>query len=333
MRICFRAPLAVTGFFAAMGTVACSSVQTAASTTATSATVATASTTGAGGSNGAGGSVAAGGGGAGGFGPAPTTPEAKFLPKPTGACPAFQTGKVTFSPTGIKARPVQIWVDPEAAKAQDGPLVFFWHGMGGQPTEATYAIGSAPMKAILSAGGVVAAPYADPAAGEFPWWLGMGGTQMDDLLVSDEVVGCALSSIGLDRRHLHSVGFSAGAMQTEQFATWRSGYLASIVAYSGALLGTPVEQDGRNKYPAMLFFGGPKDQVVINFADASQSYQDHLALEGHFSFLCDHGQGHTVPSTGPAAAWQFLQDHPFGAAPEPYEAALPKTFPKYCSLK
>jgi hypothetical protein len=54
---------------------------------------------------------------------------------------------------------------------------------------------------------------------------------------------------------------------------------------------------------------------------------------GRFSFICDHGQGHTVPADGPKAAWQFLQDHPFGVAPEPYAGGLPDGFPKYCALE
>jgi predicted esterase len=307
-----------------------------ASTTSTASATHAATTGGAGGGGvggaSAGGAGASAGGGAGGSAARPTTPDPKFLPKPTGACPALATGTVTFAPAGVKPRPVEIWMDADAAKANDGPLVFFWHGMGGSPTEATYAVGPGPMKAILAAGGLVAALHADPAAGQFPWWLGMGGTRMDDLLVADEVIACASASVGLDVRRLHSIGFSAGAMQTEQFATYRSGYLASVVAYSGALLGTPSDEDPRNKYPAMLFFGGPTDQVLINFDDATHTYHDHLASEGHFSFLCDHGQGHTVPADGPAAAWTFLEDHPFGVAPEPYAGALPKTFPKYCAL-
>lgn len=274
---------------------------------------------------------AGGGGGTGGGagGGVQTTPPAEFIPAATGPCPEFVTGKASFAPDG-KARNVLLWAS-DKAKDLDGPLVFFWHGAGGDPSEAPYALGDA-IKAITDLGGVVAAPFHDPVNTTLPWALSLGGSDLSDVRVADEVLACAIAKVGVDMRRIHSVGFSAGAMHTEQFASFRSGYLASIVAYSGARLGTPMEQDPDNKYPAMLFYGGASDQVIISFADATQMYHDQLTAAGQFSFMCNHNKGHTVPSDGPASAWKFLQDHPFGARPEPYEKGLPAGFPKYCSL-
>jgi hypothetical protein len=83
----------------------------------------------------------------------------------------------------------------------------------------------------------------------------------------------------------------------------------------------------------MLFYGGPSDQVVANFDDATHAYHDWMTMNGHFSFMCDHNMGHTVPADGRDSAWQFLQDHPFGASPpDAYAKALPMGFPSYCSL-
>lgn len=314
------APLALLTLTACSGGVdeATSASTTAGSTTSGAGGGSTGTGTGGGSSTGTGGSSAG-----------PTEPDAKFLPKPTGTCPEFVQGKSTIS-FGGKTRDFQLYVS-DAAKTLDGPLVFFWHGAGGSPTEATYALGKA-VEAIKALGGVVAAPYHDPAAGQLPWFLDLGSGKEDDLLVADEILACAIEKVGVDKRHIHSVGFSAGAMHTEQFATRRSGYLASIVAYSGARLGTPEEQDPTNKYPAMLFYGGPSDQVIINFATATKTYYDDITADGHFAFTCNHNKGHTVPSDGRDAAWQFLQDHPFGQSPEPYEKALPASFPKYCTL-
>lgn len=269
-------------------------------------------------------------GGAGGTVPAHTQPRAEFIPKASGACPEIAKGKATFTADGI-TRDVLLWVDPAKAQAMDGPLVFFWHGTGGDPDEAPYALGSA-IDAITGMGGVVAAPYHDPAETALPWYLTVGGTNEGDLRIADEVLACAIEKVGVDLRRIHSIGFSAGAMNTEQFAGRRSGYVASIVAYSGARIGNVNEQDPDNKYPAMLFYGGANDQVGVNFAYYTQKYHDELAEEGHFSFMCNHNKGHTVPADARASAWQFLLDHPFGARPEPYEKGLPMGFPSYCSL-
>lgn len=296
-------------------------------------TSSSASTTGGTTGTGTGGGTSGGTGGGSGTGGSPTSakePDAKFLPKATGTCPEFVQGKASFQPTGKKARNVELHVS-DASKTLDGPLVFFWHGAGGSPTEATYALGKA-VAAIKALGGVVAAPYHDPAAGQLPWFQALGAGADDDLLVADEIVACAIEKVGIDKRRIHSVGFSAGAMNTEQFATRRSGYLASIVAYSGARLGTPMEQDATNKYAAMLFHGGDSDQVIITFDSAAEKYYGELSEAGHFAFICNHNKGHTVPSTARDAAFQFLQDHPFGASPEPYAKELPASFPDYCTL-
>ena len=260
------------------------------------------------------------------------TPQPQFLPKVTGTCPAFATGKASFSPDG-KARDVLLWVDAAKAKSLDGPLVFVWHGAGGDPSEAPFIMGTA-IKAITDLGGVVAAPYHDPVNTSLPWALSIGGTDESDLRVADEILACARAdaNVGVDVTRIHSVGFSAGAMNTEQFALRRSGYLASIVAYSGALIGNTDPQDEANKYPAMLFHGGPSDQMVVSFADATASYHQTLSDAGQFSFVCNHGKGHTVPADGPPSAWRFLQDHPFGVRPEPYAGGLPSGFPSYCAL-
>ncbi len=266
----------------------------------------------------------------GGVGPAvPRSPETKFIPTNTGTCPTIARGKATFSPQGILARDVELYLDETAAASKDGPLVFFWHGAGGSPDEADYALGSA-IDAIVAEGGVVAAAHHNPESGQLPWFLSLGGTRNDDLLVADEVLACVQASIGIDMRRIHSVGFSAGAMHTTQFAARRSGYLASIIVYSGARLGTPDEQDPTNLYPAMLFHGGPSDQVILAFETSTAQYEQALTDEGHTSVVCNHGMGHTVPADARSASWQFLQDHPFGESPEPYGDALPTGFPTYC---
>jgi predicted esterase len=282
------------------------------------------------GGGGAGGSGGGGGGAGGGGSTAHTTPDPMFVPVATSACPELADGMITVSPDG-KARDVRLWVS-DAAAAQDGPVVFFWHGVGGDPEDALYALGSAVIDEILAMGGIVAAPVHDPNAGQFPWYLTLGGSDESDLRVMDEVLACAIEKVGVDMRRIHSVGFSAGAMNTTQVGWRRSGYIASVVTFSGAQIGSPPEQDVNNLYPAMVVHGGPQDIVVINFKDNSEKYLQYLKDAGHFAFICDHGKEHTVPADIRAPAWQFLKDHPFGQQPEPYEGGLPAAFPAYCAL-
>lgn len=266
-----------------------------------------------------------------GTGPAPA---AQYLPHPTGTCPAIVAGDVTFSPAGIAPRKVRIWIGTAAA-TQDGPLVFYWHGTGSSPSEAVYGLSQAGIDEITSAGGIVAAPYADPAAGTFPWFLTASQTRMDDLLVADEVLACARASVGVDLRRIHSIGMSAGGLQTTQMSYRRSGYLASVVTYSGGLLssyGAPARQDASNRFAALIFDGGANDVVGISFQQASEAYWRELVGRGHFAAICDHGRGHAIPTDAIPSVRAFLAAHPFGVQPAPYAAGLPASFPSYCAL-
>lgn len=290
-------------------------------------------TSGAGGSTGTATSTAGSGGGGGTTTTAPPehlTPNVEFLPKATSECPVLAAGMVSVKPDG-NARDVQIWMGDEA-KAQEGPIVFFWHGAGGSPKDAVYALSQPVIDEIVAAGGIVAAPVHDPAAGQLPWFLSLGGTNEADLRVMDEVLACAIEQVGVDQRHIHSVGFSAGAMNTTQVGWRRSGYIASVVTFSGAQIGDSPDQDPTNLFPVMAFHGGASDVVIIKFQENTEKYVQGMKDAGHFGFICDHGKGHTVPSTGRVPAWQFLKDHPFGVQPEPYEKALPPGFPAYCTL-
>ncbi|HHH29221.1 MAG TPA: hypothetical protein ENK57_12880, partial [Polyangiaceae bacterium] len=114
-----------------------------------------ASDTGSGGSgtgtpSGMGGGAGVGGGSGGGT----SGPDPQFLPTPTGACPAFTGGTNTFSPAGLAPRNVEIWVGDDPT-AQDGPLIFYWHGTGSDPAlEPPYGLEQV-IAQVTDAGGIV----------------------------------------------------------------------------------------------------------------------------------------------------------------------------------
>jgi poly(3-hydroxybutyrate) depolymerase len=256
-------------------------------------------------------------------------PAARFIPQATGPCPVLAQGTVTVRPGGL-ARDVQLWMS-DAAKTHDGPLVFYWHGTNGAPDQAVAGLGAGTIAAIVAAGGIVAAPYHDPAAGMWPWYL-VSGPQELDLQVADEVLACAQAQVGIDLRRIHVVGFSAGALHAVQMAYRRAGYVASVVTYSGGQLAPIPDQDPANPLAAMIFHGGANDRVVVSFQMASETFRADLLAAGRFGFICNHGLGHRIPSDATASVWRFLQDHPFGTKPSPYAAALPAGFPGYCGL-
>ncbi len=254
------------------------------------------------------------------------------IPVPTGDCPVMEQGTLTFSPAGLdKTRNAQVWMNAWALEV-DGPVVFYWHGTGSNPNEALYGLGQEGIAEIVDKGGIVVAPYHDPDAGQFPWYLVLG-QQEDDLILADEILGCAHEQTIIDSHRIHSIGMSAGGLQTSQMSYRRSSYISSVVTYSGGIFGqAPPSENPDNKFGAMIYHGGPTDIVVISFQDAGEMYRDDLQQNDHFAFICDHGNGHTIPQDGVPSSVDFLLAHPWGQVPSPYENGLPDSFPDYCAL-
>ncbi len=293
---------------------------------------------GGGGSGGGGGGGGGGGSGGGGGG---STPNPIYLPHPTGTCPDFADGTLTFSPAGVAPRQARVWMSSSASTLH-GPLVFYWYATTSSTNEVLYGLGQSIVNAIEAKGGIVVAPVEDMPNGQknqYPWYL-VTGNKMDDVLVADEIVACAIAKVGIDVRHIHSLGMSAGGLMTTRLSFLRSGWLASVATYSGGIASgvSDAQQDASNLYAAMIFHGGPSDQFgSLNFKTASEAFRDTLRAAHHFAFICDHSgnaPGHQIPPP-PAAdsVWRFFQDHPFGTNPSPYAGGFPSGFLSYCSLQ
>lgn len=256
------------------------------------------------------------------------------LPIVTGTCPEFVAGDLEFQPAGVnKTRKVKIWIS-EQAKTLDGPVVFYWHGTNGSPKFAPRGLGPI-IKGVTDLGGVVIAPYHDPDAGTFPWFL-VGdptGARLDDLLLADEVLACAIQKVGVDLSRIHVCGMSAGGLQTAQMSYRRSNYIASASPFSGGFVEreAPI-QDPNNPPVSMIFHGGETDVVVLKFQETSERYLSNLQKAGGFGFICNHNKGHKGPEEDLASVWQFFQDHPYKVDPVPYLNKLPDSFPSYCVL-
>jgi predicted esterase len=254
------------------------------------------------------------------------------LPAPTGACPAIVDGDVEFAPAGMPARAVRLYLGDDTGEA--APLLFYWHATGSAPAEAEYALGGA-LADFGAHGGIVVAPHADPSAGTFEWFIVNQSSKLDDFLLADEIVACLAEAGRIDPRRIHTMGMSAGALQTTAFSFMRSDYLASVATYSGGLpAGFSVpDQQPDNPFAALIFFGGASDLYgPLDFAEASANYGMALREAGRFAPMCDHGGGHTIPLDAAPSVLEFFAAHPFGTDPSPYAAGLPASFPDYCAL-
>jgi poly(3-hydroxybutyrate) depolymerase len=255
------------------------------------------------------------------------------LPSSTGPCPTFANGTVVFSPVGIAARSAQVYMS-SAAATMHGPLVIYWYATGSSTAEVEYSLNTT-LATMEATGGIVVAPQADPNAGQFEWYIVNGSTKLDDFLVADEIVACAAQTTLIDTTHIHSMGMSAGALQTTAMSFLRSDYLASVVTYSGGMPPgfTPPNENPANKFAALIFDGGSTDDVFgVDFQAASQTYYTTLTGDGHFAAICDHGMGHAIPTAAAPSVALFFQANGFGVSPSPYANGLPASFPSYCML-
>jgi predicted esterase len=266
---------------------------------------------------------------------APPPPERKptELPTATTTCPTLHgSGTYTFGDPKQRTLSAQVYVAPDAQQTPGagGPLVVYFHGIGSDPSEVLSAIGQSAIDSVVARGGVVAAFTAKICVScQLPEDVGWYD---DDDAVTDHLVACAIRQAHIDTRHIHAVGFSAGALHVLHMALARSNYIASVVSFSGGLYGMPqAPQDADNRVASLLTYGKRGVDVAgVDFADLSLSWYDTFGPKGYYSMLCDQGGGHMIAADVVPHVLRFLQDHPYRISPEPYAAAIPGEFPAYC---
>ena len=157
---------------------------------------------------------------------------APAIPQPTGTCPAIANGDVTFAPAGMPPRKVKLALTRR--RAGHGELVIYWHATGSSPLEAAYSLGST-LTTITRRGrhrrGAVRRSdrrrvrvvhrQQEPEARRLP----------------ARRRGRRVPRAGglIDPTHIHSMGMSAGALQTTAVSFLRSSYIASVATYSGGM--------------------------------------------------------------------------------------------------
>lgn len=281
-----------------------------------------------GGSSGAaeGSTSSSGGSSSGGAGVDPT-----HLPTASGACPTFANGVVTVS-AGSGTIQAQTWMGTTGG----GPLILYWHATSSSATlEVPTALDTA---AVTAAGGMIVGFESATRTGTPSGNTGDDVWYTSDVAFADQVVACAIQQVHVDPRHIHAAGYSAGALQSVYMWFARSGYIASVISYSGGdvTIDEAPFQDSAHAGAAIVAHGGAGVDVyaTADFAAASASWETQIKQAGVLGIDCDDGQAHVYfarLSNLKPVAFQFFQDHPFGVKPEPY-ATLPSGFPSYCKI-
>jgi poly(3-hydroxybutyrate) depolymerase len=257
----------------------------------------------------------------------------------SGTCPTFSAGAggtitVTAGGGSISAN---VWGGAASTSGSGGPLIIYWHGTASSPSaEIPISFDTA---AVAADGGLIVGFVAGTRTGATTGNTGDAVWYTSDGAFADQVVACAIKNYHIDPRRIHTAGYSAGGLQTVWMWYARSGYLASVISYSGGdgIINKAPMQDASNAPAAIAAHGAPgSDALGLDFAQCSVTWEGEVKTAGGFSIDCNDGGSHleffTKRAPGlKAVAYQFFKDHPFGVKPEPY-SSLPSGFPTYCKI-
>jgi hypothetical protein len=249
-----------------------------------------------------------------------------IIPEINGDCPEFTPGQGIVTVNGISAT---VFVGEK--KEGTGSLVFYWYGTA-HAGDVSFMPQSVKDE-ITTEGGIVFAPNAALNTGGD--CSGTGTFGIDDFNISDQVVACAVKNYGINPKRIYATGCSAGGLQTGCMGIMRSNYIAAVAPNSGGVtIGYGKLQNPNHAPDSFTMNGGTGDNVIVNFGQTSEGYDNYILKYGGFAVNCNHMIGHCgAPADLYESAWQFMKDHPFGTPkPDPYANGLPSSFPAYCEI-
>jgi hypothetical protein len=282
-------------------------------------------------------------------------------PKPYtgGTCPTLTTGadtESTITSSGVE-RKFMVIVPDDMTPDQKLPLVFLWHWLN---ASAHSFYDRAFVKDAVNQQHFIAVLPESIGTTPCDWrgWITINpqSQEEEEFVFFDDMLSCVSAQFPVNKNCVSSAGVSDGALWTSQLLGGRADYLSSAIVLSGGVGGPDfpagsidsvirdfIPATSAHRLPAIVLWGGPNDNFILNFEPATKALEKRLQDEGHFIVECQHNCGHDEPPFTPppgeskfAAFWDFVDDHPYWLDPgtSPYQTAgkLPSTFPDWCGI-
>lgn len=302
--------------------------------------------------------------------PTPTRRDDAQAQLDTFQCPAGATlaeGVNTFTIAG-RQRQFHLSLPKNAGDAAVG-VVFAWHGFGGSMMDWDGAFPSDgragfPL-AVVMPDDVGLMPYGNSSPFGLDWDIFESKAADDNLegALFEAVLGCLKSKVKIDVAHVHSVGFSAGAIATAMLHARYPKLVHTVAVVSGAWFNDKPTvkgvEDNIAASPAagalsgvtlewtslasteggaiLQTHGGANDTYgvlnyqVIDFEASAGFARTYLRANNRGVVDCAHTSGHTLPSSvSVAGIVDFLQQNPLPETTAP--VTLPSSLTAACTL-
>lgn len=249
-----------------------------------------------------------------------------------GTCPTLIEGRNTGF--GSNDRDFDLFVPTSS----NGPfaVVFLWHGAGGNAEDFADLLSP-----YYDKNGFVLVVPDGQRQYDSEWHVEVtpgveGPAAQEDLTFFDDVLRCIDEQIPIDRRRVHSVGFSVGGRFSAYLMGHRSEVLASFAAWSGGnttpqmITVVPVPS---HAIPGLLYHGGDSDTPACCGMVATEGLASAMVAAGQTTIVCDHSMGHSIPNSRDDV-WLYFEAHPFSAgSTAAWSTAVPLELPSYCELR
>ncbi|MBM4342279.1 MAG: hypothetical protein FJ100_02755 [Deltaproteobacteria bacterium] len=250
-------------------------------------------------------------------------------------CPALLPGENTLT-SAERSRTFLVQLPKQASSTEGLPVIFLYHGVGGQP-DAMIETSGLTAEQAKGQGFVLVAPRSErdakgKAVLKTDWYYTASAFDLDnsDLVFFDDLLHCVGNQWKIDKTRVYAMGMSGGGLMSTFVAVHRPKAIAAAAPFSGGYLHPWPKEAG--KMPLVFSWGGPTDKAFEqDFDKVAESALAKLKANGNFVVACNHLLGHKWPKEGGAYAAEFLLAHKPGAD-KPFANGLPANWPAYCKI-